>query len=265
MKRTIPGFAGAALLLTACATLAGAAPARKPAPAATVTAADTSRVHLGPAGASTDAFVALPPGSGNVPGVVVIQEWWGLNGQIREIARRLAKEGYVAIAPDLYHGKVTSDPEMAHTLMRGLDENRALVDLNEAARWLAAQPRTAGRRMGVVGFCMGGRLAELFALGDSSLAAAVMFYGYPETRPDRLAALRAPLQGHFGAEDQGIPPDSVAAFQAALSSAGKFAEIHLYPGAGHAFMHEGRKSYRADAAKQAWARTLAFFQKYLKE
>jgi carboxymethylenebutenolidase len=250
-------------LALAAGAAAAAAPARKPASAAPGSA-DTSRVHIGPAGTGTDAFVAWPAGAKSVAAVIVIHEWWGLNGQIREIARRLARQGYVAIVPDLYHGKVADDPETAHTLVRGLDEDRALADLDEAARWLRAQARTAKSRLGVVGFCMGGRLAELFALHEPSVAAAVMYYGRPETHPGKLAALKAPLQGHFGSQDGGIPPDSVSAFRAALETAGKTAEIYLYPRAGHAFMHEGRQSYQPDAARQSWTLTLAFFQKYLK-
>lgn len=242
----------------------GAAPAVHAPSAAAAGPVDTSRVHLGTAETGTDAFVAWPAGAGRAPAVIVIQEWWGLNEQIREVARRLAREGYVAIVPDLYHGRVADDPEMAHTLARGLDDDRALSDLDDALRWLRAQGRTAKGRVGVVGFCMGGRLAELFALHEPGVAAAVMYYGRPVTDPAKLKALKAPLQGHFGAEDHGIPTDSVAALRAALKTAGKKAEIHLYPGAGHAFMNEGRKSYHSDAARQAWARTLEFFRKHLK-
>ena len=265
MKRAIWPPTCAALALGALAgILWGSAPARSAAASAASGSVDTSRVHLGPSDAGTGAFVAWPAGTAAAPAVIVIHEWWGLNEQIREVARRLARRGYVAIVPDLYHGKVADDPELAHTLSRGLDEDRALADLDDALRWLRAERRTAKGKVGVVGFCMGGRLSELFALHEPGTAAAVMFYGRPETNPQRLSALRVPLQGHFGAEDQGIPPESVVAFRTALKTAGKNAEIYLYAGAGHAFMHEGRKSYHADAAQQAWSRTLAFFQKHLR-
>jgi carboxymethylenebutenolidase len=249
-------------LCAVAAVLALAAPARG-APAASAPV-DTSRVHLGPAAAGTGAFVAWPVGKGTAPAVIVIHEWWGLNEQIREVARRLARQGYVAIVPDLYHGKVADDPELAHTLSRGLDEELALVDLDGALLWLRAERRTAKSKAGVVGFCMGGRLSELFALHEPGMAAAVMFYGRPEANPQKLAALRVPLQGHFGAEDQGITPETVVAFRTALKSAGKNAEVFVYAGAGHAFMNEGRKSYHAESARQAWSRTLAFFQKHLR-
>ena len=227
-------------------------------------ASDTLRVRLGGPDSGTDAYVALPAGSGAAPAVVVFHEWWGLNGQIREIARRLASQGYVAIIPDLYHGKVTGDAEEAHVLLRGLDEKRALSEAGLAIAWLRAQPRTAKSRIGVVGFCMGGSLSLGLALESRDIAAAVTFYGGPETDPAKLESLRAPLQGHFGATDDGIPPDAVKAFESALAKAGKKADIYVYAGAGHAFMHEGRPSYRPDASRQAWARTLGFLQKYLK-
>jgi carboxymethylenebutenolidase len=226
--------------------------------------ADTAMVHLGPADAGTEAFVAYPVGTAPAPAVIVVHEWWGLNAQIREMARSLARQGYVAIVPDLYHGKVASDPEAAHVLMRGLDEDGAVSDLAAAAAWVRDEPRTASRHYGVMGFCMGGHLAELLAFRDSKVSAAVVFYGVPETRPERIAALRAPLIGHFGTEDQGIDTSRVETFRRALEGAGKKAEIYVYAGAGHAFMNQEQKSYRPEAARLAWVRTLAFLQKYLK-
>jgi carboxymethylenebutenolidase len=227
---------------------------------------DTAMVHLGAPGSGTDAFVAWPAGNGPAPAVIVVHEWWGLNDQIKEVARRLARQGYVAIVPDLYHGKRASDDdtERAHVLSRGLDRDVALEELRAAARWLRAQPRTSKARIGVIGFCMGGSLAQQLALHSDEIAAAVVFYGSPDTDPAKLAGLGAPLQGHFGAKDDGIPVSRVDALRNGLKAAGKTAEIYIYPGAGHAFMNEARPSYHPDAAKQAWARTLAFLQKYLK-
>ncbi|HYM81548.1 MAG TPA: dienelactone hydrolase family protein [Candidatus Limnocylindria bacterium] len=225
---------------------------------------DTARVHVGPAQGGTDAFVVWPVGKNPGPAVIVVHEWWGLNGQIRSTARRLAEQGYVAIVPDLYRGKVTSDPEQAHELLRGLDDERALADLDAAVAWLRAQPRVGKNRIGVVGFCAGGRLAQLMGLHSGEVAAVVVFYGTPETAPARLAKMRAPLQGHFGSEDQGIPANRVEELKAGLAKAGKSVDVNLYAGAGHAFMNDSRPSYHPDAARQAWARTLAFFQKHIK-
>ena len=264
MRRTI-------LLLTCLASIAALAPtagaastAAAAAPSSRSAGGDTARVHLGPPEGGTWAFVAWPAGKEQAPAIVVAHEWWGLNGQIRSLARRLAQEGYVTIVPDLYHGKVADDPEYAHELSRGLDEEKALVDLDAAATWLRSQPRVGKGRLGVVGFCMGGRISQLFALHSPEVSAAVMFYGRPETDPDRLKALKAPLQGHFGGEDRGIGQDQVDALRAGLTKAGKGVDIYSYPGAGHAFMNEARSSYHPDAARQAWARMLQFYQKYLK-
>jgi carboxymethylenebutenolidase len=225
---------------------------------------DTARVPLGKPGEGTTAFVAWPPGTDSAPAIVVVHEWWGLNGQIRSVARRLAQEGYVTIVPDLYHGRVAGDPEYAHEISRGLVEGRALADLEAGLAWLRLQPRVDRRRIGVIGFCMGGRLSQLLALRNPTLAASVMFYGSPETDPAKLASLRVPLQAHFGGEDRGIGADQVEGLRSGLGRARKTADIYVYPGAGHAFMNDTQPSYHSDAARQAWARTLQFFQKYLK-
>ena len=221
---------------------------------------DTAIVHLGSADGGTNGFVAWPSEHNPSAGVVVAFEWWGLNGEIRGLARRLSREGYVAIVPDLYHGKVPSDPEQAHELSRALEDEGALVDLQSAVTWLRQQPSMAKRRVGVIGFCMGGGLSQRLALHSPQISAAVMFYGVPETDPQALRALAGPLQAHFGATDQGIPPSRAEDLKKALKAAGKVGEVYVYPGAGHAFMNETRPSYAPDAARQAWARTLAFFQ-----
>ncbi len=225
---------------------------------------DTSRVHLGAPDAGTDAFVAWPAGKADAPGVVMVHEWWGLNGQIRDQARRLSREDYVVIVPDLYHGKVTSDPEQAHVLTRGLDDAIVYADLANAVNWLRAEPRVAKKKIGAMGFCMGGALAQGLALRSSEVSALVMFYGPPVTDPQALATLHGPLQGHYGEKDDGIPPAKLEALRAGLKQAGKVGEVYSYAGAGHAFMNDQRPSYHPDAARQAWARTLAFLQKNLK-
>lgn len=227
--------------------------------------AGPTTVHLDTPQGGVDAFVAWPAGTGKAPAVIVVHEWWGLNDQIREMARRMARQGYVAIVPDLYHGKSATTPEEAHELVRGLEDTRVFAELDAACGWLARQPRTAGSSIGEMGFCVGGGIALRYALHSPSLAAVVMFYGPPETDVAKLAALKAPLLGHFGATDQGITPERVEAFRSALGKAGKKSDIYLYSGAGHAFMHEGLPGYHADAARVAWARTLAFLQRYVKD
>ncbi len=227
-------------------------------------AADTSRVHLGPASGGSEAFVAWPAGKDPAPAIIVLHEWWGLDAHMRDMARRLAAQGYVAIVPDLYHGQVAGDPQRAQALKQALVEDDAFALTDAAVRWLHGQPRTEGQRIAVLGFCMGGGLAERYGLRSAGLAAVVMYYGSPVTDPEKLAGLTAPLQGHFGAEDKSITQEQVQALRTGLAKAGKQAEIYVYPGAGHAFMHDGNDTYRPDAARQAWARTLAFLQQNLK-
>jgi len=195
----------------------------------------------------------------------VVHEWWGLNAQIRTVAQRLARQGYVAIVPDLYHGKVASDAESAHELTRSIEEDQVLADFESTIEWLRGQRRTRKAKIGAMGFCMGGRLSLVLGMSDAPMAAVVMFYGRPVTEEERIAELSAPLLGHFGEDDRGIPLERVVAFETLLEKAGKDAQIYVYPGAGHAFMNDTRESFRSDAARQAWARTLAFLQSHLKQ
>ncbi len=246
-----------ALSLLICAVPAGAV---RGAWAAGPATADTALVKVG----ATHAFVAWPGGHRAAPVVIVVHEWWGLNAQIRRTARQLARQGYVAVVPDLYHGQVAGDAEGAHELSRGLEDKDALADLDATMAWLATEPRTRESRIGVMGFCMGGRIAELMGLHSDHIAAVVMFYGRPITDAAELAKLHAPLMGHFGGEDRGIPAERVAKLEEGLKEAGKDAQIFTYPGAGHAFMNDSRDSFHPDAAKQAWARTLSFLGQQLK-
>jgi carboxymethylenebutenolidase len=243
--------------LSFAALHAAGAPATRPAhPGALVDLKGTQ--------SAVKAYLVKPAGKGPFPGIVVIQEWWGLNDQIRGVADRLAAQGYAAIAPDLYHGTATADPEKAHELMRGLDEKVALADLGAAIDFLRALPEVGKGRVGSVGFCMGGGLSLQLALHRQDLAGAVMFYGQPETDPALLKGAACPVLGLFGEEDQGIPPDKIEAMEKGLDEAGKGAEVKIYPKAGHAFFNETRPSYRPEAAADAWKRTLAFFQSRLK-
>jgi carboxymethylenebutenolidase len=215
-------------------------------------------------GEKVQAYLAEPAGVAFYPGVVVIHEWWGLNGQIKGVADRLAGLGYLAIAPDLYRGKVASETDLAHELMRGLNEDRAVGIIAGAASYLRTLGKTSGRPVGLVGFCMGGRLSLATALKKGGVQAAVMYYGSVETKKTALMPLNAPLLGLFGAEDRGIPVDDVRKFEAALKEAGKTAKIVVYPGVGHGFFNEERPSYDQEAARDAWAQTREFFAGHLK-
>jgi len=212
-------------------------------------------------------FLATPAGKGPFPAVVVIQEWWGLNDWVKDQARALAKEGYVALAADLYRGKVADKQEDAHQLMSGMPPDRAIRDLKAAFAYLRTRGDVRKDRVGSIGWCMGGHYSLLLSVEEPLLAAAVAYYGAPPTDQAAVAKIRAPVLGNFGAEDKGPSPEQVREFEAAMKKAGKRIDVKIYPGAGHAFANVNNpwKGYREEAAKDAWARTLAFLDRYLKK
>jgi carboxymethylenebutenolidase len=212
-------------------------------------------------------FLATPEGKGPFPAVVVIQEWWGLDDWVKDQARALAREGYVALAPDLYRGKVTNKEEEAHQLMMGVPRDRALRDLHGAFAYLQGRPDVRKNRIGAIGWCMGGGYALALATEEPGLAAVVAYYGAPPSDDAAIARIKAPVLGNYGGEDKGPSPEQVKAFEAALKKAGKRVDVKIYPGAGHAFANVNNpwKGYREDAAKDAWARTVAFFARHLKK
>ena len=215
---------------------------------------------------SVSSFLATPTGSGPHPALVVIQEWWGLNDWVKDQARALAKEGYVALAVDLYRGKVADKQEDAHQLMMGAPPDRILRDLKAAYTYLQGRKDVKAAKVGAVGWCMGGRWTLALATEEPKLAAAVAYYGAPPTEPAAIASIKAPILGNFGGDDKGPAPDQVRAFEAAMKAAGKTIDVKIYDGAGHAFANVNNPwgGYREPAAKDAWARTVAWFAKYLK-
>lgn len=216
---------------------------------------------------TVSAFLAKPDGKRPFPGVIVIQEWWGLDNWIKDQARALAKEGYAALAVDLYRGKVTNKPEEAHQLMMGTPRDRATRDLKAAFAYLQGRSDVSKTKVGAIGWCMGGMYAMALAVEEPTLAAAVAYYGAPPTDPAAIAKIKAPILGNFGGDDKGPSPEQVKAFEAAMKKAGKTVDIKIYDGAPHAFANVNNpwKGYREAAAKDAWARTAAFFAKYLKK
>ena len=211
-------------------------------------------------------LLVAPEGKGPFPAVVVIQEWWGLNDWVKDQARALAKEGYVALAVDLYHGKVADKQEEAHQLMSGLSSDVALRDLKGAYAYLQSRADVRKGHTGAIGWCMGGMYALKLATEEPGLKAAVAYYGAPPTDAAALARIKAAVMGNYGAEDKGPSPEQVKAFEGAMTKLGKPVDVKIYPGAGHAFANPNNpwKGYREEAAKDAWARTLAFFAKHLK-
>jgi len=211
-------------------------------------------------------YLSPPKGDGTHPGIVVIQEWWGLNDWVKQQADSLAAHGYIAFAPDLYKGKVAYDEATAHQLMSGLVEDEAMATLRAAADFLRSRQDVRANAIGVIGWCLGGRYAIRLAAADPGIRACVAYYGAPITDPNAIRGIQAAMLGNFGAEDQGPSPDQVKQFEAALRKAGKKVDFKIYPGAGHAFANENNPwgGYRPAAAKDAWSRTLTFLNKELK-
>jgi carboxymethylenebutenolidase len=207
-----------------------------------------------------------PEGKGPFPGIVVIHEWFGLNDWVKEQAAKLAGEGYVALAIDLYRGKVAANGEEAHELMRGVPEDRAKRDLEAAFQFLASQPNVKKDRIGAIGWCMGGGYALDLALEEPKLAADVINYGHLATDPAALSKINAPILGLFGALDRGITPADVKAFGEALDKLGKKGDITIYPDAGHQFENATNKdAYRPADAADAWNKTVNFLASTLKK
>ena len=215
-----------------------------------------------PAGSATGYLAVSAGGVG--PGVLVVQEWWGLVPQIRGVCDRLAAAGFTALAPDLYRGAVAThaEPDEAARLMAELPLDRAAADMTSAVDHLLAHPATRGDAVGVVGFCMGGMLTLVMAArGGDRIGAAAPFYGAPlgDAEPD-WSTLTAPVRGHFAANDDFFAPEAVADLEARLRAQGKDVEFRMHPGTAHAFANEENPfgTHDAAAATAAWDATVAF-------
>lgn len=208
-------------------------------------------------------YLARPEGEGPFPGVIVIQEWWGLNDHIKDVTRRFAAEGFAALAPDLYNGVVASEPNEARKLVMELDMAAAVSDIRSAVDYLQAQDFVAGPKVGLTGFCMGGGLTLQTALLEEDLGVAIPWYGSPLSA-EQAAGVKAPILGLYGAEDGGIPVEAVRAMEEGLNAAGIENEIVIYEGAAHAFFNDAwASSYNAEAAADAWSRALEWLRRYL--
>ncbi len=206
-------------------------------------------------------YLAMPADvTGPLPGIVVIHEWWGLNDNIRKMTERLAAEGYVALAVDLYDGQLAENPQDAQKLMVQLlgDADNADNNLRQAYGYL--DQAVGAPSIGVIGWCMGGGWALRTALLlPEELDAAVIYYGSVTASEEELSTIEAPILGFFGTADTAIPVSSAKIFRSTLNRLGKKADIRIYEGAGHAFANPSGKNYEPFAAEDAWRRTLAFF------
>lgn len=214
-------------------------------------------------GSSTNCYLALPEG-GKGPGVVVLQEWWGLVPHIKDVADRFAAAGYVALAPDLYHGESTTSPDQAGKLMMSLNIAQTQKELDSVIDFLSNHAAVTPKKIGTVGFCMGGKLSLYAASKNNKVNACVVFYGiHPHFEPD-LANINASILGLYGEKDPMISLESVAKLEETLKSLGKNVEIKIYPGAGHAFFNDSREQvYNKEAADDAWQKVTNFYKAYL--
>jgi len=228
--------------------------------ACTVSARAQQPVTFPSGDGNAQALLYLPQGAGPHPGLIVIQEWWGVNDWIKQQAARYASNGYVALAVDLYRGKVADNGDMAHELMRGLPQDQGVRDLVAGVKYLQGRKDVKRERIGAVGWCMGGGYALQLAIAEPALKAAAINYGALATDKDQLNKIHAAIMGNFGGQDHGIPPDAVHAFEAAVKPLGKPADIKIYPDAGHAFENPNNKGgYRPEDAADALGRIDRFF------
>ena len=219
-------------------------------------------------GAQASGYLARPPG-GSGPGVVVVQEWWGVDSGIKEMAERLAAGGFVALVPDLYHGELAGHDEMdkAGQLMQSLPPDRAARDMSGAVDYLAGHEAVTGHGLGVIGFCMGGMLTLILAANrPDRITAAVPFYGFPQgdAEPD-WSGLTASIRGHMAENDDFFTPEAAAALEAKLRAMGKDVTLTVHPGTGHAFMgpHNAMGTLDEELAARLWPEVLAFLHQQL--
>jgi carboxymethylenebutenolidase len=210
------------------------------------------------------AYQALPEEDGPWPGVVVIQEWWGLDDHIRSIANRFAVEGFAAIAPDLYYGVVTSEPDEARKQRMALDWDHALAVIQGSIDYLVALDHVEPKSVGVTGFCMGGGLTWHAASKLRHVGAAVPFYGGgPEMSDEEVAGIKVPVLAIFGELDRGVSPEVAARRAAQMDRAGVSHQTVIYPGAEHAFFNDTRRAYHSQAAASAWQKMCKLFREVL--
>lgn len=213
-------------------------------------------------GTTASGYLATPK-SGKGPGVIVLQEWWGLVDHIKHVCDRFAEDGFTALAPDMYHGKTAGHPDQAERLFMALNIEKAEKDMRGAVNHALAHSST--KTVGAVGFCLGGQLALFAATTNPSVGACVDYYGiHPNVHPD-FGRLKGPVLGLFAETDASVTPEAARTLDAAIKKAGGKSEIHIYPKVGHAFFNDSRPdAYDKAAAEDSWKRTTAFFRKHLK-
>jgi carboxymethylenebutenolidase len=222
-------------------------------------------------GADMRLYVSVPSGTGPFPAVVVIQHQGGVDDFMEEMTRRVASAGYAAVAPDLYHRDSPDCKDDGPTRRARLLDVNVIKDVNATVDFLISHRSVEAERLGIIGFCMGGRVSYLMAAANPHFKAAVAYYGGNIMVPwgeglapfDRTAEIHCPLLGLFGEDDTNPSPSDMRKLDAELTKHGRVHEFHSYPGAGHAFMNRRGERYRADADRDSWPKALAFFAKHL--
>jgi carboxymethylenebutenolidase len=216
-------------------------------------------------GGTAPGYLAVPE-SGRGPGVVVLQEWWGVDDHVRDVCDRFAKEGFIALAPDLYRGETTDQPDEAQQKMMAMSMDQAEKDMRGAVDYVAAHEGFDGEGVGVVGFCLGGGLAVWAATVNPKVGAVSSFYYVlPHGKPD-FSKIDAPVLGHFGTADDFVSVDDAKALEQEIKDAGAEVKFEFYEGAGHAFFNDKDRlgTHDEQHARTAWQRTIDFFRRHLK-
>jgi carboxymethylenebutenolidase len=209
-------------------------------------------------------YLATPEGAGPFPGVIVVQEWWGLDDHIKDVAQRFAREGFVALAPDLYHGQVTKEPDEAQKLMMSLNMGQATRELVKAAEYLASRPEVGGRGIGAIGFCMGGGLALTLACESPQIKATASFYGMNPSPIDKVQDVAGPVFSVYAGNDNFAGESVRRQLEEAMKTASVQHEVRVYPGTQHAFFNDTRAEvYNREASEDTWQRALALFKENL--
>lgn len=227
--------------------------------------AKTQMVHFQAANQTVDGFLAAPDKPGRYPGLIVIHDWWGLTDWVKQQSAQLADQGYVALAVDLYGGKIAADTDEAGQLSQALDDSKVVVELMGGIVYLTTRDDVERDRIGTLGWAMGGYYSVRLAMAVPRLGACVDNYGALPTDPNEIQTIGAPFLGNFGADDHGVTPTDVDAFQKTMKTLDRTVDIKTYDGAGHSFADpKDTATYQPQAAQEAWNRTIAFLNKWLK-
>ena len=219
----------------------------------------SSNVEFVANGGTASGYLSRPQREGRHPSIVLIQEWWGLDDHIKDVTHRFAGEGYVTLAPDLFHGQVTAEPTEAMKLAQSMDQDRAAKELNGAVSYLKGQDFSSGKA-GIIGYCMGGGLSIATACKNRDLDACVVYYGRSPDPVDQVQNIPCPVLGIYAEQDERVNA-TLDALKEAMQRYGKQFQMHMYPGTHHAFFNDTRPEIHApEASQDAWAKTLAFFK-----